>query len=71
MSDDYIKGSDEMQNDVESDGPFSQVIILDDRLELDAILCALDEFVHSSNNIELVEVANRMRSQIAKDAGYV
>lgn len=71
MSGDYIKGSDDMQNDVESDGPFSQVIILDERIELDAMLCALDEFVQTSNNHELVETASRMRSQIAKDAGYV
>ena len=53
------------------DTVFSQVIILDERIELDAMLCALDEFAQSSSNIELVEVASRMRSQIAKDAGYV
>lgn len=64
-----IPPRDEMQNDFSGDINFSQVIVLDDPLELDTLLCALDEFVQHSPKVELVEIASRMRSQIANDAG--
>jgi hypothetical protein len=65
-----ISDNDEIQNDVNQEGNFSHVIILDDRIELDVILSALDEFIQTCTNIEMQETARNMRRSIADDAGF-
>ena len=70
MSGDRIKGSDDNQNDVEQEGTFSHVIILDERIELDVILSALDEFIQTCTNVEMQETARNMRRSITDDAGF-
>jgi hypothetical protein len=61
---------DDLQNDTNMEGSFSHVIILDDRIELDVILSALDGFIQTCTNIEMQEVAREMRRSIANDAGF-
>lgn len=62
-----------LQNDADGEvtGNFSHVIILNERIELDVILSALDDFVQTCTNIEMQEKARDMRRSIARDAGYV
>ena len=64
--------NDDMQNDVdgESTGSFNHIIILDNRIELDVILSALDGFIQTCTNIEMQETAREMRRSIANDAGF-
>ena len=70
MSGDYIKGDDDSQNDVNAEGNFSHVIILDNRTELDVILSALDGFIQTCTNIEMQEIARDMRRSIANDEWF-
>lgn len=65
-----MSGDDANQNDINEEGAFSHVIILDDRIELDVILSALDKFIQTCTNIEMQETAREMRRSIASDAGY-
>lgn len=69
MSGEHIVGH-ELENDINEDGAFTQVIILDERIELDVILSALDDFVQTCTNIEMQEIARNMRRSIANDAGF-
>ena len=62
---------DNLQNDVYDESvSFNQVIVLESRIELDVILCALDDFIQTCASIEMQEVARDMRRSIANDAGF-
>jgi hypothetical protein len=63
---------DDMQNDPddETNVSFNHIIILDNRIELDVILSALDGFIQTCTNIEMQETAREMRRSIANDAGF-
>jgi hypothetical protein len=63
---------DDLRNDVDGEitGNFSHIIVLDDRIELDVILLALDLFIQTCTNIEMQETARDMRRSIASDAGF-
>ena len=63
---------DDLRNDVDGEitGNFSHIIVLDNRIELDVILSALDEFIQTCTNIEMQETARDMRRSIASDAGF-
>lgn len=65
--------TDELENHAldNNDADFNMVVILDKRLELDTLLCALDHYQRITPDGDHVECARRMRSAIAGDAGYV